>query len=50
MPRLFFTQSPVALGVRKGEQAELLIRMNAGLAAVRTDGTWQQINERWINR
>ena len=50
MPRIFFTQNPTALGVRKGEQAELLSRMNTGLAAVRADGTWQKINDHWINR
>jgi len=50
IPRIFFTQNPTALGVRKGEQAELLSRMNTGLAAVRADGTWQKINDHWINR
>src|SRR5437764_6660234 len=49
MPRIFFTQNPTAMGVRKGEQAELLNRMNAGLAAIRADGTWQRINDRWLN-
>jgi len=50
MPNIFFTQNPATLGVRKGVQAELLSRMNAGLAAVRADGTWQKINDRWLNR
>jgi ABC-type amino acid transport substrate-binding protein len=50
MPGIFFTQNPATLGVRKGEQAELLNRMNAGLAAIRADGTWQKINDRWIIR
>jgi ABC-type amino acid transport substrate-binding protein len=50
MPRIFFNQTPVGLGVRKGEQAELLSRLNAGLDAVRGDGTWQKINDRWMNQ
>jgi ABC-type amino acid transport substrate-binding protein len=25
----------------------LLAKSNAGLAAIRADGTWQQINNRW---
>jgi polar amino acid transport system substrate-binding protein len=49
MPHIFFTQTPTAIGVRKGEQAELLNRMNAGLASIRADRTWQRINDRWIN-
>jgi len=48
MPRILFTQNPTAIGVRKGEQAELLNRVNVGLAAIRSDGTWQRINDRWI--
>ena len=50
MPRTFFLQSPTGLGVRKGEQAELLSRLNAGLAAIRADGTWQGINDRWVGQ
>jgi ABC-type amino acid transport substrate-binding protein len=50
MPRIFFSQTPVGLGVRKGEQAELLSRLNVGLAAGRADGTWQKINDRWMNQ
>jgi ABC-type amino acid transport substrate-binding protein len=46
IPPIFFTQNPVALGVRKAAQVELLNRMNAELAAVRADGTWQKINDR----
>jgi ABC-type amino acid transport substrate-binding protein len=50
MPRTFFSQNATGLGVRKGEQADLLSRMNAGLAAIRADGTWQTINDRWIGQ
>ena len=50
MPRILFTQNPTAVGVRKGQQAELLSRMNTGLAAIRADGIWPRINDRSINR
>lgn len=50
IPRTFLAQSPTAIGVRKGEQAELLSRLNVGLAAIRADGTWQKINDRWLGQ
>jgi ABC-type amino acid transport substrate-binding protein len=50
IPRTLFLQSPAGVGVRKGEQAELVSRLNAGLAAIRADGTWQKINDRWIGQ
>jgi len=50
MPRMFFTQMAIGLGVRKGEQAELLSWLNDGLAFIRGDGTWQRIKDRWIGR
>jgi polar amino acid transport system substrate-binding protein len=50
IPRTFLSQSPTAIGVRKGEQAELLSRLNVGLAAIRADGTWQKINDRWLGQ
>jgi polar amino acid transport system substrate-binding protein len=43
-----FMELPFA--VAKGRQAPLLTRFNAGLAAIRADGTWQQINDRWMSR
>jgi DNA-binding NarL/FixJ family response regulator len=49
MPRIFFTQMPIALGVRRGEQAVLLSWLNDGIAAIRGDGTWQRINDRWMS-
>jgi ABC-type amino acid transport substrate-binding protein len=50
IPRTWLSQSPTAIGVRKGEQAELLSRLNVGLAAIRADGTWQKINDRWLGQ
>ena len=43
-----FTELPFAIAVSKGREAEFLARLNAGLAEIRTDGTWQQINSRWM--
>ena len=52
IPRTFFTQTVggPGLGVRKDEQAELLSRFNAGLAAIRADRTWQNINDHWTKK
>jgi polar amino acid transport system substrate-binding protein len=45
-PKMFL-ELPLAVAVPKGKRAELLMRLNAGIALARADGTWQQINERW---
>ncbi len=47
-PRSMFTELPFAVAVSKGREAEFLARLNVGLAAIRADGTWQQINNRWM--
>lgn len=47
-PRAMFMETPLAVGVLKGRDSELLARLNAGLSAIRADGTWQEINNRWI--
>jgi ABC-type amino acid transport substrate-binding protein len=49
-PRNTFWEAPLAIGVPKGERANILAQMNVGLAAIRADGTWQQINNRWTAR
>ncbi|GEP23740.1 glutamine ABC transporter substrate-binding protein [Lentilactobacillus diolivorans] len=36
-------KNPVAFGVKKGQNAELLKRFNAGLAAIKKDGTYAKI-------
>ena len=48
--RSMFLELPVAVAVLKGKNQELVARLNAGLAAIRSDGTWQRINERWAGR
>jgi polar amino acid transport system substrate-binding protein len=45
-----FAEQSLALGVTKGKNGELLERLDAGLASIRADGTWQLINDRWIDR
>jgi ABC-type amino acid transport substrate-binding protein len=46
-PREMFNELPLALGVPRGERQHMLTQMNAGLAVIRADGTWQQIYRRW---
>jgi len=48
--RSMFLELPVAVAVLKGKNAELVARLNAGLAVIRSDGTWQRINERWAGK
>ena len=45
-PKMFI-ELPLAVAVPKGKQADVLARLNVGIAAIRADGTWQQINEYW---
>lgn len=47
-PRNMFTALPFAVAVSKGNGAEFLDQLNAGLAAMRADGSWEQIRNRWI--
>lgn len=49
-PRAMFVETPLAVGVLKGRDSELLARLNAGLSAIRADGTWQEVNNRWIGK
>ena len=48
--RSMFLELPLAVAVPKGKNAELVARLNAGIAAIRSDGTWQQINDRWAGK
>jgi ABC-type amino acid transport substrate-binding protein len=45
-----FTEVPDAVAVRKGQNAKLLTMVNGGIAAIRGDGSWQKINDRWLGR
>jgi polar amino acid transport system substrate-binding protein len=49
-PRSMFTELPFAVAVAKGHGAQFLTRLSAGIAAIRADGTWQQINSRWTGK
>ena len=42
-----FIELPLAVAVPKGKQADILSCLNVGIAAIRADGTWQQINDSW---
>jgi len=41
---------PLAVAVRKGKGANVVALLNSGISAIRADGTWQQINDRWMGR
>ncbi len=49
-PTIMFTEVPDAVAVRKGQNAKLLTMVNSGIAAIRGDGSWQKINDRWLGR
>jgi ABC-type amino acid transport substrate-binding protein len=42
-----FLELRLAVAVPKGKHAELIARLNVGIAAIRADGTWQRINDHW---
>jgi ABC-type amino acid transport substrate-binding protein len=50
LPRTMFYEQPFAIGVPQGQNATIMAQLDAGLAAIRADGTWQQINNRWTGR
>jgi ABC-type amino acid transport substrate-binding protein len=50
VPHTMFLEAPMAVAVSKGQNVELLNRLNVGLAAIQTDGTSQQINNRWMGQ
>jgi ABC-type amino acid transport substrate-binding protein len=41
---------PLALAVRKGEKADLIAKLDQDIAAIRADGTWRAIDNRWAGR
>ncbi len=45
-----FLELPLAVAVAKGKNGPLLSKLNKGIAAIRADGTWKQINDRWAGR
>ncbi len=50
VPRAMFLELPFGAAVLKGRNAEFLARLNAGLAAIRADGTWERINKAWMGQ
>jgi polar amino acid transport system substrate-binding protein len=50
LPESLFLELPLAVAVRKGEKADLIARLNQGIAAIRADGAWQAIDNRWAGR
>jgi polar amino acid transport system substrate-binding protein len=41
---------PLAVAVRKGQSADVIARLDKGIAAIRADGTWQRIDQRWAGQ
>lgn len=50
LPQNMFTELPFAVAVAKGQRAQFLTQFNAGIAAIRADGTWQRINNQWTGK
>ena len=50
MPRTMFLELPFGAAVLKGQNADVPTRLNAGLAAIRADGTWDRINKGWMGQ
>ena len=49
VPTTMFVQFALALAVTKGTHADLLKRLDAGLALIRADGTLQSIEVKWLS-
>jgi ABC-type amino acid transport substrate-binding protein len=47
VPVKTFSQAPLAIAVTKGQHAELMHRLAAGLEAIRADGTLARIEAKW---
>ena len=45
-----FLELPLAVAVAKGKNEPLLTELNEGIAAIRADGTWKRIKDRWVGR
>ncbi len=50
IPRGMFQETVNAVAVPKGRQSEFLARISRGLASIRADNTWADINRHWIGR
>ncbi|HET6275349.1 MAG TPA: transporter substrate-binding domain-containing protein [Candidatus Cybelea sp.] len=47
VPTVMFVKESLGLAVAKGSHGDLVRRINAGLAAIRADGTLQRIEQAW---
>jgi polar amino acid transport system substrate-binding protein len=47
-PATMFQETMNGVAVPKGQQSEFLARLSRGLAAIRADNIWAEINRRWI--
>ena len=47
---ILLQELPLAVAVPKGKGADVVVLLNTGISAIRADGTWQQINDRWARR
>jgi len=50
LPDKLFLELPLAVAVRKGQSADLIAKLDSGLAAIRADGTLQRIDRRWASQ
>jgi polar amino acid transport system substrate-binding protein len=50
LPQNMFTELPFAVAVAKGQRGQFLTQLNAGITAIRADGTWQRINNQWTGK
>lgn len=50
VPDRLFLELPLAVAVPKGKGESVLAKIDAGLQAIRGDGSWQKINAEWTGR
>jgi polar amino acid transport system substrate-binding protein len=50
IPQRMFQEVANAVSVPKGRHTELIARLSRGLDSIRADGTWKEINTRWIGQ
>jgi ABC-type amino acid transport substrate-binding protein len=50
LPEKLFLELPLAVAVRKGQSGEMIAKLDQGIAAIRADGAWQRIDQRWAGQ
>jgi ABC-type amino acid transport substrate-binding protein len=48
--KTMFLELPFAAAVTKGQNADFVAKLNAGLSAIRADGTFDRINKSWVGQ